>query len=580
MECNIKEKLKEISISVILSTLFSGLAVSILIYFLTKSDNRRSWCIEETKSFNIYQYNKKDLLILIDECNDEITKYSLLEDILFESNNTNNLSSIINQLYVKNHINNTFITDFSDESLMKNIQNSNYNFDNTLINTQNNLPVLKKQISDFLLFTKEILFKSYSIEQQLNYFYLLLTIFKNDKLLYDNETPEFSIFKIQNNGIEPKVDEKLLNLQTICENMGKVDKNQFVVSSKNLLTNSMNELYNSYRNKNNKNKLIQKLNLLSISLINKRIMDVTTIKNQNKYMNEILNTEGLIQLVLLELNNYNLDEKELKTIFNEYKKTINFIDPFYKNLVNKLIYKLFDNDNLFTISNSVQLYNKLFFSAYKDGSIKINTELINFLAIKKNSIILTHILKISDTDKRLKREIFHAFIISQQINTYNVNYINTIKDIIKNESDIETKKLLIRDSLVLNNIELIELAIKYIKNHETYYVKELNQEDYFGGNFHTYSIFAYLSRSKPLWIAKQSYIKKVKVDLMIEFLSKIENNINKIYLLNSILSIAENDTSLIEKIKKEILNEKNLIVREKMLNILMSNKTSNIRPHE
>jgi len=557
---------KNIPFSIILSTLFSGFLVSSVIYYLTKLDDKQTWCNQEVKNFDIQKYNKKDLSILIHECKDELIKFKLLENILFDSNDTDKLSSITNQLYIDKTIDNKFITNFSDKTLMDYIKNSNYNFDNTLVNTRNNLPTLDKKITNYLQFTKDILFNSYSIEQEKNYFHLLLIIFQHEThLLYDKKTPTFNIPLIKYTTYEPILNEYLVNTKNICQNIGKTDKKKLIVNSEDLLYISLSELYNSYKLKNNKSILINKLILLS-NLIEKN-KKVTTNVGWDIF-NETFYAYRIIQLILHELNDYSLNQKELKRIFKEYEKIVKTTDHILIGTTHKLIYNLFKDDFMKNKSNFLELYNDLFLNTYKTNSTILQNEFINYLAINKHVDLLLKIMKLSN-DKNIKKEVFHSIINSQKINDYRVDYLDLIMKIIEDEKKFDEKKFLVRDSLELNNVEIVEFSINFINKNKEHYIKELNNEQYAGNDFYYYSIFSYLAESKPLWVAKQAHIKQIKVNLFLDFLFKIDNKNNKLNLMRMIVStIKKDDIYLIDKVRKVILKENDNLLKNKMIAIL------------
>lgn len=568
-----KESLKQEIIVPILSVLISALLSGWLVYINTKEDNRRTGCIQAVKSFEINSYRKKDLSILVDECKDEIKKYELLEDILYDSNNTDQFSSLINQLYVHNKIDEELITDFSDKSLMKNIQNENYNFDNTLGNTRNNLPTLDAQLTQYLQFTKEILFKSYSKEQQTNYFILLAYLFYNDQLF----TNEYSS-RQEKRSIDVQLDTRLLNLQKVIENTGKIDKRKWVVEGQNKFDNAIVELYNSYKNKDNKAVLINQLVMFSTEIeknikTNKSKM---TEENQKKYINDFFNSERIIQLTLYELAKYKLDKKELETIFSEYIRIINYTYPFTKDRVNKLIAKLFIKNSMISITSNEELYRQLFLKNYQNKKITLNQELINYLAINKQVALLLDILKTSSKDAELKRQIFLAIIMSQQINSSNfpnVDYSDILIDLIKNEKNEELRRILLRDSLMTNSVNIIEYAIEYINENKSFYLKELDDCNYLGSDFYFMSIFRYLSDSKPSWIAKQQDIKKKKLDLFIDFMQKTQNKESKLRLIDNAINIIEkDDIFLIEQLREIIYKQSNLVLKQEMISKLTAIK--------
>lgn len=575
-----KESLNQEIIVPILSILISALLSGWLVYINTKEDNRRTGCIQAVKSFEINSYRKKDLSILVDECKDEIKKYELLEDILYDSNNTDQFSSLINQLYVNNKIDKELITDFSDKSLMKNIQNKNYNFDNVLVNTQNNLPNIDTQTAKYLQFTKEILFKSYSKEQQSNYFSLFCYLFQNDSL-FSNERidiyPSY-ITEEKKQTIDVQINTKLLNLQKIAENIGKIDKRKYVINSNDQFVIALAELFNSYKNRDSKTALISQLVSLSTLIEKNTKIDKSKIteSNQWKYINENFYSERIIQLILLELTNYKLENKDLETIFNEYIRLINHVNPFATDIINKFVFQVFAENFKTGSSKNEELYRKLFLKNYQNKKITLNQELIKYLAIKKQVNLLFDILKTNSKDKELKKQIFLAIITSHRLNSSifpNVDYSNILIDLIKNEKDEEVRRIFLRDSLMTNNVEIIEYAIEYININRFLYLKELNDGKYLGNDFYFMSIFRYLSDSKPLWVAKQQDIKKKKLNLFIDFMKNTKNRESKLRLLDNAINIIEkNDIFLIEQLREVIYNQNDLVLKQEMLNKLTAIK--------
>ncbi len=139
--------LKSLLGSTLTAMMASSLLSGYVVYYLAKEDNRKNQCIQTIRTFDVNNYKKKDLKILVDDCPTEVKEYEVLGEILFDTNDTNKLSSTINQLYVHNKINEEIIIDFSDNILKKNIHNENYNYDSIYESKQNNLPTLDNQIA-------------------------------------------------------------------------------------------------------------------------------------------------------------------------------------------------------------------------------------------------------------------------------------------------------------------------------------------------------------------------------------------------------------------------------------------------
>lgn len=562
--------LKKILTSTLTYTLLSGLLTSGLIYWMTKRDNHSTFCMQQTSSFDKNNFKNKDLSILIDKCYDEIKKYGVLEEIVYDSNSTDKFSIFINQLYVHNKINNEFIIDFTDKPLMNNIQNRQYNFNEVYVNQNNNLPKLASQIEKYLAFNKEILYKTYKQEQFVSYFNVFLILFREwDIFEYSFEQP-YDTFWLEKNkqSVDTQVSLRFQNLQKILENAGKIDNRTYIFEKEDKFIIALNELFNSYKNRNNKNILIDRLIFLIALIENNEKLDRQQITNEN--VNDNLLSFRIIQSILYELSNYKLDDSELKKIFHEYTKIIKYRYLPY-DTTNKLVQQLFAEKFGVGNSNKDELYRQLFVESYKNKTIAMDSNFITYLAIKKQVDLLMDILKFNSGDRDIKSQIFHALIISQLYHKNSiiprVDYTDILTEMIKNEEDEELKRFFLRDSLLLNNVEIIELVIDYIKNHESYYLEELNENISSGNNFYWMSIFRYLSDSKSHWILNQQEIKKKKLDLFINIMNKIQNKENKLRLFEcAIKTIEKDDIFLIEELKSIIADEKDVVVKEEMLN--------------
>ncbi len=563
-------------ISMILSILTSSTATAYIIYINTKKDNQKSWCTGEIKAFDINNYETKDLFILVNQCKEVVLEYGLLEDILFHSKDINKFSKTINTLYLNNKIDNEFISLFSDNALSNNMNNPYYNLDSELSKKPNNIQKIEDKISKYLLFTKEITYKSYTSEQYSIYFYILFTLFKHDIFLIENKkTPVLDLLNIRDsnyNTINPVSSNDLLYLQKICYNIKDVVKREdFLIDSEDIFILTLADIFNSYINKNNKQVLLDKYIKLS-KLILKNISTDLSETNENyqwKYINEVFYSGKLILLILQELATYNLNQEELKVVFNEYSLTIDKIDIFYQEIMHKLVYQLFTDDFNYQRNNNEKLYTQLFMNNFHDTPTIHNTELLKYFAINNNIYLVLKSLELSKNDSNLRRDILHAIILSQQINTYRVDYIDVVFDIIDNEQDEKSKLLLIRDSLVLNEPKVIDYAIKHIEANRKYYIDELNNTNYYDGDFYTYSIFSYLARSKTSWVSKKYTMKKKKLKLILSFIEQINNNDNKLYLYKELLSfIDKDDFDLFNLIKQSIQKENNKVLQNKLHQII------------
>lgn len=565
------EKIKKIPIAIILSSLLSGGGAGWIIYSQTKEDNRKSWCRQEIKSLDINSYRDKDLSIMYKECKEEIKEFELFEDILFNSNDINKFSSFINQMYVNDKIDEKTIIDFSNKALFKKIRNEKYNFDNNLVNTQNNLPPLDPQITKYLQFTKEILFKSHENkdEQLSNYFYIFIILFKKDDLFSYPDVPSYNyLLKYKNEFTDIEENKKLLDLQKILRNFGKENKQKIIINSKDEFIIALTELFNSYKERDSKIILINRLSFLIKLLEKNENIDKSLITNENQwqYINEKFYAEKIIQLILYELYNYKLEDSELKFIFNEYVK----LNKLMIKTMDRLTYRLFTENFSVSSLNNEELFRQLFFDNYKDKKISLNSDFINYLGIEKQINLLMDITKLDNDKKEIKREIFHALMLSQAYHkNSSMNRVDPVLliDIIKNEQNEELQRLLLRDSLELDSIEIVEFAINYINTNKEYYLKELNENPYLSNDFYFMSVFSYLSNNKIFWISKQKEINKKKFDLFINFMTQTINEENKLKLFDCVLqTIEKNDISLIEQLKLIISDEKNPILKERMIN--------------
>lgn len=558
------EKLKNIPIGMIISTLFSGLIVSGVIYYETKKDTHNAWCIQEVKNFNYNLFGKKDLAILIDKCKEQVIKYEMLDDTLSSTQNIDKFSSVINQLYIHNKINDTFITDFTDKALFKKLLNSNYNFDNTWVNKSNNLPILDIEINRYLQFTKTILFKKYESKQISNYFFLFVYLFREDEFFTNKYVPLYlNHFKEEKQNIEFKVNQKFEDLIEIVNNSGKIDKNEIIIDSNDEFIIALKILFNSYKNRNKKEELILLLSEMTNNI--KKVSEIgnSIINNENQV--NIFNTrffsEKILQLLWHELRNYELDKSDLSKIFKEYLMINNYIDVVHQRLSYKLLYNLFDTN----FNSNTNLFNELFFESYLNKEINLNKELLNYLAMKKQVPLLLNILDSKNLTQNLKRDIFIAILVGQKQNPYSFDYEKILIKLVKNEKNQELQKIMLNDLLSFNKVEVVEYAIDFIKKNETYYLKELNNSNYFSHGIYYESIFGLLSENKPLWEDKKQEIREKKFQLFIKFLSKMENRQNKLIMLEYILSFISDDIFLIEELKKQIQKQKDPILKREMI---------------
>jgi len=569
------KELREYLTPLIIATMISSLISGYVVYQNTKEDNRKSWCRQEIKSLDINSYRDKDLSIMYKECKKEIKEFELFEDILFNSNDINKFSSFINQMYVNNRIDEKTIIDFSNKALFEKIRNEKYNFDNNSVNTQNNLPPLDPQIAKYLQFTKEILFKSYGdIQEQLsNYFEIFIILFKKEDLFPYSSIPSYN-YLLKNNNEFNDIEEnkKLLDLQKILKNFGKENKQKISINSKDEFIIALTELFNSYKERDSKIILINRLSFLVKLLEKNANIDKKLITNENQwqYINERFYAEKIIKLILSELYNYKLEESELKLIFNEYINLNKYLDKFMINSVDKLTHKLFTENFSVSSLNNEELFRQLFFDNYKDKKISLDSDFINYLGIKKQINLLMDITKLDNDKKEIKRGIFHALMLSQAYHKeYSMNRLDPVLliDMIKNEQNEELQKLLLRDSLELDSIEIVEFAINYIYMNKEYYLKELNENSYLGNDFYFMSIFRYLADNKIFWISKQKDINKKKFDLFTTFMTQTINEENKLKLFDCVLQTIEKDNiSLIKQLKLIISDEKNPILKERILN--------------
>ena len=563
-------KIKSFLESNIISGLIVGIIVGLVLYFLDKTYSKKIWCTQETKSFQKEDYQKKDLAILLDECSDTIKKYEVLENILYDSNNTDKFSSVINRLYVNSKIDKEQITDFTDISLNNFFKNSNYNFDNVLVNTKNNLPTLEDKIAKYLSFTKDILFTSYSGTQQETYFYIFLYLFKHTSLLNNIEINQniYNRFegKSSNGGI--KLNSDFIYLQKICKRVGRTQSREIIINSKNIINTTLMDLFNSYKTKNKKDILLKDLKSISSKILNFKDIVKSPKKDYIEHVYNIMTYAKLYPLILHELAYYKLDDNTLKEIFNNSKNVNKIIHSFIfdDNLIHKLIFRMFNGD-MRIITDKTELYNKLMVEAYKKGDITINQQLMSYFAIHQNKELLNELLKFKKDNLEIKRSILHSFIIGQKLNDYYgyTDTLDSIQKIINKEEKFENKSILLRDSLLLNNNELIKIALKHIKDNRDYYLKELNEESYTKTEFYYNSIFSYLAQTRP----SKKYLMEEKISLFFDFLQNISNNENKIHLLSAIQTFLNKD-SITQKtqLKKLIKKEKDIALRQEMLSKL------------
>ncbi len=265
-----------------------------------------------------------------------------------------------------------------------------------------------------------------------------------------------------------EINPQFTNLQKIINNVGNVEQKKlqikFELQQDDRFAMALNELYVSYMNKNSKNILINKLNLFSTLIANniKRNNINMTQANSIKNINEIFYSEKIIQLILHELATYKLNDQELKTIFSEYARIINFINIFNQDITSKLVHKLFIHNN--------DLYNHLFLENYKNLQNTLSSEFISYLGIYEQ-ITLLNILKINNKDEKLKKNIFNAILgdcLSHQNTIYfgEGDSINIIINLIKEERNQELQKTFLRRALLINDYKISELAIEYINKYK------------------------------------------------------------------------------------------------------------------
>ena len=549
----------------------SGIFVTLIFFLWGASNNKKLWCTQEIKSFNYSTYDKKDLKILIDTCEDEVEKYGLLEEVLYDYNNTNKFALIINQLYVNNNIENDLISNL-DKELGNYLDNSNYNFDNIYANSRNNLPILEKTISKYLEFTKEILYTSYSKQQQEKYYQIFLYLFKNKPLIKSTTIPELMLYNSSKEYFEHgelKIDTQLMYIQKICKRIGKTNSQNTMTTSKDITYRTLMHSYNSYKSKDNKKDLLEDLQQLSSKILYiKKLVGKVPNDTYFQEVSKLFYYSRLYPLILYELTSYKLENEKLIEIFNDYKEITQILTSFLddRNLINKLIFRLF-NGSIGIINTNLTLYNKLLITGYKKGDISINNQFIYFIGINHNKDILNDLLKIKTLSIEFKRAILHSLIMKQRINAYYQysDSISIIKNIISQEENFDNKSILIRDSLLLNNNEFLKIALKHIREYKKHYIKELNETYYSKFDFHYYSIFSYLAQTEPI---KKS-LREEKLSLFFDFLQHTSNNENKLYLLSAIQTFLDKD-NITQKtqLKKLIKKEKNIAAKEEMLSKL------------
>jgi len=555
-----KEQRKENFFGMLFSTLFSGLLVSLIIYYNTKEDNHNNWCTQEVKKFDYNKYGKKDLSILLNECKEHVVKYEMLEDTLSNTKNINKFSSIINQLYVDNKIDNSFITNFSDKEIINKLNNSSYNFNNIWTNKKNNLPILDAEINKYLQFTKEVLFKKYEDDQITNYFNLFIYLFQKDNFFHSNSVPSYYYGLEEKRDIDFKVNQKLKDLISISENSGKIYKKKITVSSKDEFIMALSKLFNSYNHKDNKDELILLLTQMTNNIRKNR--EMLNKSPQGQIINNIFYSEKILQLVWYELYTYTLEKSDLEKIFIEYLKINQYVDVFHTEISYKLLYNLFNTN----FSSNEKLFHELFITNYLNKRISLNKNLINYLAMKEQIPLLLEIFELKNTTRDLKREIFIAILIGQKHNPHNFDYETILIDLTDNEKDVELQKIMILDLLSFNNVKVVEYSIDFIKKNEAYYLSKLNNYKYYGFSSYYQSIFGLLANNKPSWIAKQKEIKRKKFQLFIEFIFKIKHKENKLMMINYVLSfIGKEDIFLIEKLRKQIQMEKDKVLKNEMM---------------
>ena len=552
-----------------MSGLIVGLIVGVVLYFLDKEYSKKVWCTQEIKSFNYSNYNKKDLNILIDTCEDEVDKYNLLEELLYDYNNTNKFSSIINELYVNGKIKHDLIMGL-DKKIGHYLSNPNYNYNNVYANSRNNLPILEKIISKYLQFTKNIIYTAYTKKQQERYYQILLYIFKNKTLIENTIIQEYMLYDSSEEYFtrgELKIDTNLMYIQEICKQIGKTSSNiQVDTESKDIVDKTLIHLFNSYKSIDNKKNLLEDLRQLTSRILAiKKLVGKIPDDAYFEKVSKLFYYARLYPLILDELSSYTLENEILIGIFNDYVKINKILTSFIAdgNIINKLIFRLFNRDIGVTDSKII-LYNKLMITSYKKGATTIDNQLIYFFGINNNDI-LKKLLKIKTLPIDFKKAILHSIVIRKKV-TFYYGYgdsINIIKKILSEEKNFNNKNLLMRDILLFkSNDELINISLNYIEKNEDYYINELNEEAYDANKFHFYSIFSYMGQTKP---NKKSLRLRI-LNMFFHVFQKTSNTDNKIYLLSSIqIFLGKNDISSKIKLKKLIEKERNREAREVML---------------
>lgn len=557
---------KNIFNSMILSALFSGLFSALIIYYLQRNDNKNNWCVQEVKNFNKNNYDKKDLLILSEECKDQIKKYKLLSHVLLEGNDTKKIASVINELYIDKDIDTDFIID-QRNSIAKSVENNteHYNGNNNENIHYSSTP--DKALSTYLVFMNELsintLPNEYKDNDQIDFYFNIFSkffhnsqwIFKFNQSVIDESNPQnFKLLQTDD----------FINLKKIVRNIGK---NENAINKKegnsDQVTNALTILFNSYLSKNRKKELIFELKKISNLLKNE--MSAHRLQH-GIYVNQmIFESDDLIALIFEELNSYNLSENELKEIFEIYTNLIENYRPSYSfEKQNKLFYALF--------SERKDVFNTLISNNYQNANIKslLSDDFLKYIALLDNCDLLQNLLN----DSTIRSDVVSAIITgSKNDDMWNNHKCTDISiKLFEDEQRFPHKKNLMSRAVFNANYQMVEYTIDYMNKNKQIFLNDLNTIDLSIDNRYLGSIYFSLAKTK---VDQYPVIKKKKLDLYIFFFQNTKNKHNKDLIFNIIKSFLSNsDDSASDKIFEMVENEKEKHYKESFLH-LYQNKLNN-----
>lgn len=547
----------------------AGIYAGLYTYDLDKKDTKHNLCLQETKSFNIKNYDSKDLSVLIKECKQEVLDYNLLGELLYSNNldeqNLLKFTSIVNEFYFKGLLQLDDIVKFSHKSLMEKISNPIYKY-KAHTYEKNILPEVKNEISKFLLFTSNINFKTYNEKQINDYFSVFFRLIFYGDVLEKKTLPKFIHFIPQQKDslMSDKFAVETKNFLLFKNLMGKVSKNGktylLEMKTKDVFESSI-VLYNSYLKHNNKKELIQ---------LHAYLLKQIKVPKYDNYLHKMF-IYNMISLLHNEFSTYKLNLDEQSEIFNNYanyKITASaFLFDFQIFIMDILFYDLFIEKNKSLTSDFLDSM----FTEIDHLLQFFHSEFINYIGIKQNPELLFKLYnKYADT--HLGDDIFDAILLHY---TYNKPILITNKEsgkilsIIYAIKEINSQNFYFRNALSLKSHYIHKESIKFIYANKQYYLNRLNDPEQPINFFELYTIFAQLLRIDPssLFVKDTKELRVEKINLCLDFLKDITYSRNKIKMYESLIKFVKADfeLKLLEKIRVLINHEDDEDIKKRLL---------------